>query len=313
LFEQNLLTAVRALPGVERAAITSAVPMRGSDILRALTTASGRHRVNERVVDVDFFHVLRIPLRTGRLFEPAESAVVLSESAAALLFPGGSPIGEALDIGRYTSSRHQVVGVVADVRYRRVDEPAAPAIYTPRGQSPMTCLVVRAANAAHVSGAVRDVVRTLDPGLPVEGITTLDAIVSSSIADRRFYAVATTVFSLVGLFLALAGLYGVISRGVTERIRELAIRVVLGASQREVITLVLGQGLLPVAAGLALGGLAAFWLTTLLRRFLFNVGTTDPLTFVAVPALVVAVAALACWLPARRASAVNPIEALRTE
>jgi putative ABC transport system permease protein len=318
LFEDDLLTAVRALPGVESAGIASAIPMRGSDTLMALTTSSGRHRVNRRAVDAAFFKVLRIPLRTGRLFDAMESGdvVVLSESAATLLFPSVDPIGEILEIGGYSSSRARVVGIVADTRYRQVEQPGGPAIYVPRGQSPssLICLVVRApGNLAAVVDRVRQVVRTLDPGQPIEGVSTVDAIVSASIADRRFYAVATTAFSLVGLLLAIAGLYGVVSRSVAERVRELGIRIVLGARHGDVMALVLRQGMLPVIVGLAIGGLAAFWTTTLLRRFLFGVDTTDPVTYAAVSVTVVVIAAFACWVPARRASEVDPIEVLRAE
>ena len=319
LFEQNLLSAVRALPGVERASISSAIPLRGRDTLVAVPTASGRHRVNLRPIDADFFDVLRIPLRAGRLFDQGETGevVILSESAAALLLPSVDPLGETVEIPlSYTRVRARVVGIVADVRYLRVEEPGRPAIYVPRAQSlgSTICLVVRGSgNASGLAGAVREVIRAIDPGQPVEGVTTIGQIVAASIADRRFYAVATVGFSLVGLFLAVAGLYGVVSQSVAERVRELGVRITLGASRRHVVRLVLRQGLLPVVAGLGVGGVAAFWTTGLLRRFLFDVAATDPAIYAAVPVLVVVVAAVACWIPARRASDVNPIEALRAE
>jgi putative ABC transport system permease protein len=319
LFEQNVLSGVRALPGVERASISSAVPLRGIDTLMALTTASGRHRVNRRAIDADFFETLRIPLRAGRQFERVESGnvVILSESAAALLFPGGNALGETLEIQRsFTPIKALVIGIVSDVRYLRVEEPGHPAIYVPREQLPVStiCLVVRGSgNVDGLAESVREVIRAIDPGQPVEGVTTIGQIVAASIADRRFYAVATVGFSLVGLFLAIAGLYGVVSQTVAERVRELGVRIVLGASRKDVVRLVLRQGLLPVAAGLGIGGVAAFWTTGLLRRFLFGVAAIDPAIYAAVPVLVVVVAAVACWIPARRASDVNPIEALRAE
>ena len=319
LFEQNVLSSVRALPGVESASISSAVPFRGNDTLLGVTTDSGRHRVHFRAIDAEFFETLRILVRSGRLFEPADrdEALVLSESAAALLFPAVDSLGATLEIQpSFNRLRGRVIGIVPDVRYLKVEEPGRPAIYALRGQLPAStiCLVVRSSgNVDRLAESVREVVRTLDPAQPVEGVTTIGQIVASSIADRRFYALATVGFSLVGLFLAVAGLYGVVSHSVSERVRELGVRIVLGASRKDVVRLVLRQGLLPVAAGLGVGGVAALWTTGLLRRFLFGVAAIDPATYLVVPALVVLVAAIACWIPARRASDVNPIEALRAE
>ena len=318
LFEQALLNTVRALPGVQSASIASAIPMRGTDTLVAFTTAAGqRYRVNHRVVDPFFFDVLRIPLLSGRVFEAVESedVVVLSESAAALLFPSSSAIGEVLEIPLVTKSSARVIGIVADVRYQKVEEPAGPAIYVPRHQSASSiiCLIVRSSQVTGISESVRRAVHALDPWQPVEGVTTLDTIVAAAIADRRFYAIMTVAFSLAGLMMAIAGLYGVVSRSVTERIRELGIRMALGASRTKVFTLILRQALLPVAAGLGGGALLAVWSTTLLRRFLFGVSTMDPTIYVTVPLAIILIAMVASLLPANRASRIEPIEALRSE
>jgi len=200
------------------------------------------------------------------------------------------------------------------VRHARVDEAAAPAIYTARAQWPseLICVVARTTpGAAGVAAAVRKAINSVDPNQPVEGVTTLDQIVSASIADRRFYAAATTAFSVVALLLAIAGLYGIVSRGVAERVRELGIRIVLGAARRDLIGLVVRQGLSPVAFGLALGTVAAYWTSRMLRGFLFNVTTVDPVIYIAVPVLVIVIAAVACYVPARRATKLDPIAALR--
>jgi hypothetical protein len=260
---------------------------------------------------------MHIPLRAGRLFDRTDTAssphvAIVSEALARAMFPGESPLGRYVDV----YPRSQIVGVVGDVRHKRVDEAAAPAIYTARAQRPseLICLVARTLpGATGVAAAVRAAVATVDPTQPVEGVTTLDQIVSESIADRRFYAAATTAFSVIALLLAVVGLYGIVSRGVTERLRELGIRIVLGAARADLIGLVVRQGLLPVAVGLGLGTVAALWTSRLLRGFLFGVTTVDPVTYVAVPAVVLIVSAIACYIPARRASDVDPIVALREE
>ncbi len=319
LFQDMLLERVRAVPGVTQASMTSSVPFRGVDWMMSITAEGrpGRFGANEREVDPEYFSLMHIPLRAGRLFDRNDTAssarvAIVSETLARAMFPGESALGRYVDV----NPRSQIVGVVGDVRHKRVDEAAAPAIYTVRAQRPseLICLVARTApGAAGVPAAVRSAITSVDPSQPVEGITTLDQIASESIADRRFYAASTTAFSVVALLLAVAGLYGVVSRGVTERVRELGIRIVLGAGRRDVIGLVVRQGLTPVVAGLLAGTVAAFWTSRLLRAFLFEVTSVDPATFVTVPALVVVVAAVACYVPARRATRLDPIAALREE
>jgi putative ABC transport system permease protein len=317
LFQQALLERMRAVPGVTQASMTSSVPLRGTDwmwVVRALGVRQS-HFMNEREVDPEYFGVMRIALRDGRLFDRSDTeasplVAILSESAARLIFPGENAVGKIVD----PPGPFRIVGVVADVRHARVDQAPKPAIYTARAQRPseLICLVARTIpGATGVPAASRGAINSIDPSQPVEGITTLDQIVSESIADRRFYAAATTAFSIVALLLAVAGLYGVVSRGVTERMRELGIRIVLGAARRDLIGLVVRQGLSPVVVGLAAGTVAAFWTSRLLRGFLFDVRAVDPVTYVAVPALVVVVATVACYIPARRATRLDPIAALR--
>ncbi len=319
MFQEATLEHVRAVPGVTQASMTSSVPFRGVDWMRRLTVDGrpGAYFVNEREVDPDYFSVMRIPLRAGRVFDRSDTAsstpvAIVSEALARAMFPGESALGRLID----REPKLQIVGVVGDVRQKRVDEAAVPAYYTARTQQPseLICLVARTTpGATGVAAAVRAAVASVDPNQPVEGITTLDQIVSESIADRRFYAAATTAFSVVALLLAVVGLYGIVSRGVTERLRELGIRIVLGAARGDLIGLVVRQGLLPVAVGLGLGTVAALWTSRLLRAFLFDVTTVDPVTYVAVPAVVVLVSAIACYIPARRASDIDPIIALREE
>jgi len=317
LFQEALLERVRAVPGVTQASMTSSVPLRGVDWRKSFSADGrpGRYIANERQVDPDYFSLMHIPLHAGRRFDTNDTAssprvAIVSEGLAREMFHGESAIGRFVDL----DPRAQIVGVVGDVRHVRVDEAAAPAIYTARAQWPseLICVVARTTpGAAGVAAAVRKAINSVDPNQPVEGVTTLDQIVSASIADRRFYAAATTAFSVVALLLAIAGLYGIVSRGVAERVRELGIRIVLGAARRDLIGLVVRQGLSPVAFGLALGAVAAYWTSRMLRGFLFNVTTVDPVIYIAVPVLVIVIAAVACYVPARRATKLDPIAALR--
>lgn len=190
------------------------------------------------------------------------------------------------------------------------------AVYLPRAQeaNEIVCLVVRPAQGVSgVAQAVRDAVRVVDPEQPVENITTMDRVVAASTAEERFYMVATAGFAAVAVLLALAGLAGVVSRTVTERVREIAIRISLGAEPAQLVRLAVGNGLLPVALGL-IPGLAGAWAVSgLLRGFLFEVVPLDPLTHAAAAALLALAGAAACYLPARRAARVEPMTVLRAE
>jgi putative ABC transport system permease protein len=187
----------------------------------------------------------------------------------------------------------------------------------PRSQNPfdLICLIVRPQPGmrASVAGMLRDTVRAVDPEQPVEGLTTIGEIVSQSTSDRRFYAVATGSFAAVALLLAVAGLFGVVSRSVAERRRELAIRTALGADSRQIVRLVLFYGMLPVAVGAAAGLVAALGGSRVLARFLFEVAPTDVVTYGAAAVLVLLVAIAACILPARRALRVPPMLVLKGE
>jgi ABC-type antimicrobial peptide transport system permease subunit len=162
-------------------------------------------------------------------------------------------------------------------------------------------------------GAIRAAVQSVDPGLPLAGVATMDDLIAQSLGPRRFSLLLLAGFALLALVLASIGLYGVMSYTVTQRARELGVRVALGASTRDVIGLVLGQGVRLVLLGVGIGLVAAFSITRVMRTMLFDVSATDPLTFVAIPLLLVAVALLASYLPARRATVVDPVVALRTE
>ena len=264
-FQQQVVERVRALPGVLEAGITSAVPFRGVDWMVRIGRAGDDkdYAANSREVDPGYFAVMRIALLRGRLLMDRDTAssepvVVISESLARRLFPAEEPIGKRLGV----REPRTVVGIVKDVRYRGLDQAPHPAVYVPRTQRPseLVCLVLRTAAKNLVTSAMlRRVVHDIDPTVPVMDITTIDRIISDSVAGRRFYTTTVAAFAALALLLTATGLIVVISRSVAERRRELAIRSALGAQKGELMSMVMRQGLMPVVLGTVLG-LAAAWL-----------------------------------------------------
>ncbi|HVL66002.1 MAG TPA: ADOP family duplicated permease [Vicinamibacterales bacterium] len=319
-FEAELLARVRNLPGVERASISTAVPMRGVDFTFVVGPVGGKPRPGQmRSVDPDYFEVLGIRLLAGRLFTEDDRAgsprvMVVSEAYGHQHFGSESPLGRRIDID---DAPVEIIGVVSDVRYATVAGDPAPAFYLPRAQQPsdLICLLVkpRPGMQAAVAEGLRHVVTAIDPEQPARGLTTLAALVSDSTADRRLYAFASGAFAAVALLLAVAGLFGIVSRAVTERRRELAIRAAVGADASRLLRLVLGYGLLPVLAGSVAGLVAAAAAARLLRAFLFEITATDPASYAAAAVVVVAAAALACLRPAWRAARLQPMAVLRNE
>jgi len=274
---------------------------------------------NARTVDPEYFKILHLRLIAGRVFTNADTAasepvVVVSESYGRQYFGAASPLGRIL---KSSDSQYRIVGVVADTRYADAARDPYPAFYIPLSQDPSTllCLIAepRPGMRAAVADGMRAAVQALDPEQPVEGITTIDQIVSASTADRRFYAVATGAFALVALALAIAGVFGVVSRTVGERRRELAIRVALGAAPRRLLAAVYGYGVVPAAIGTGIGLAGAFAASRLLRSFLFEIAPTDATTYAGSAAVIFLVTAAACYLPARRTLRVPPMLVLKTD
>jgi putative ABC transport system permease protein len=319
-FREHLLSQVRAIPGVARAGLTTAVPMRGVDFMYVIGPAGQRALMgNARMVDPEYFNVMNLRLLAGRTFTDADKAgsepvIVVSQSYARRYFGDASPLGQTLQA---SDRQYRIVGMVADVRYASVAREPFPAVYMPATQERawLICLVVepRPGSRAAVVDALRGAVHRIDPEQPVEGITTIDQLVTDSTADRRFYAVSTGAFAAVALLLAVAGVFGVVARTVTERRRELAIRVALGADPRRLGRLVLGYGFLPASVGTFAGLAAAFGVSRLLRTFLFEIAPTDPATYAAAAALVLGVTVLACYLPARRTLRLAPMAVLKSD
>lgn len=318
-FQEQVLANIRALPGVVDAGLTSAVPFRGVDFVYVLSRVGAKKTTvgNARFVDPGYFSVLNVPVIHGRTFTQADTmgsprVVVISEDYARRMFGAEDPIGQRIA----GDDEWEVVGIVGDMRYKSFDSDAMPAIYFPRAQSPMEliCVVARLApGAGNLEPDIRRVIKQLDPDLPAMKITTIDQILSASVADRRFYTIATAALALLALALTIVGLIVVISRAVVERRHEMAIRAALGASSRDLIRSVARQSLMPVVIGLCAGLSAVYASATVLRQFLFHTEPRVVSLYASVALVVLLVAVCAALIPARRAAHVSPSAALRAE
>lgn len=319
-FQEQLLSRVRTLPGVAEVGMTSAVPFRGVDFTHVLSRTGAKRSVagNARFVDTGFFSVLRVTPLRGRLFTEADTlgsprVMLISESYARQMFGSEDPIGQTISAREGTTT---VIGIVADLRYRSFDEDPFPAIYFPIRQVPseLMCLVARLQpGASGIEGAVRGIIRELDPDVPAMKMTTVDRILATSVSDRRFYTVATTTLAGLALFLTVVGLVVVVSRAVVERQRELAIRVALGARPSGLIGGVMRQGVAPVVVG-ALAGLAVVWLgSRYVQQFLFQTAPRDWWLHALVFAVIVTTAIAAAFVPSRRVTRVSAASVLKGE
>ncbi|HEX5474755.1 MAG TPA: ABC transporter permease [Vicinamibacterales bacterium] len=335
LFFDELFSRLRALPGVQAADAVMGLPLTGMNFNISFAIA-GRPPVppaqqpsmEVRVASAGYFRTVGIPLRRGRLFTGDDrpgspQVVVLTETAARQFFPREDPIGKTITLGwgRTTERGHrraggEIVGIVADVKDAGLNEANPPEIYLPLRQWPvdtMSVVVRTAVPPQSLTDAVRDSVHAVDPNLPVSNVRTLDDIVARSISQPRFYMLLLAIFAAVALVLAAIGIFGVLSYAVAQRTREIGIRMALGAQEGSVMGLVVRQAMLLAGAGIAGGILAALALSRALETLLFAVRPHDPATFAAVAALLAGVALVASYLPARRATRVDPIVALRAE
>jgi putative ABC transport system permease protein len=259
----------------------------------------------------------------GRVFENTDTAgsqpvVIVNRTLAETLFAGQDPVGRRLRLvnPEQTSEWRTIVGVVGDIQYQGLAEDLQPAIYTPFAQTPFLWLYVMvrpAGNPDALLASLRAVVPSVDPTLTAANLRRVEEVVASSAAEPRFNMLLVSGFALLALVLAAVGIYGVIAYSVAQRTHEIGVRMALGAAAANIVRLVLREGLTMAIAGIVVGLGGAAVLTRLMRTLLFGVGTRDPMTFGAVAGLLVVVALLACYLPARRALRVDPIMALRTE
>ncbi|MET0396784.1 MAG: ABC transporter permease [Longimicrobiaceae bacterium] len=322
-FQRELLERARALPGVRSAALASHHPLApgftNSFVIEGREDeAADQAEIPLRAVSPEYFATVGVPLLRGRLLSPRDDAdapavLLVNEAAARRFFPGADPVGKRI---AFWGTSREIVGVVGNERFHGVAADAPPAAYPPLAQTPMgtaTLLLRAAGDPAALVPALRAAVRGLDPEVALYEMETLDRTLSRSISQPRFTTALLGTFAALALLLAVIGVYGVLSYAVAQRTREIGIRVALGARRGEIVRLVVGQGMAPVLAGLALGLAAAFAGARVLSGILFEVAPTDPLAFTAVVPVLGAASLLAAWLPARRAASVDPMTALRTD
>ena len=330
-FFRELLPKISALPGVEHAGTGFPLPLSGGGFFLAFLV-DGRPAPEPaavpssgiRMVSPGYLEAMSIPLVRGRTItaaddQGAERVVLVNQKLAASIFAGEEVLGKRITFGDPAAEDPKwrtIVGIVGDVRHAELDEEPGNETYVPVLQMPQprTTIVARTAgDPGALSGPLRAAVQELDPSLPVFKVQTLEQVVAGSLAEPRLNTVLLAAFSLLALVLAAVGVYGVISYSVAQRTHEMGLRMALGASMRDVRKLVLGQGMRVVLAGVVMGLALAFLATKLLASLLYGVSSRDPLTFVLVPLVLAAVALVASWVPARRATRVDPVVALKYE
>ena len=340
-FFEDVFARLRAIPGVEAVAAANAVPMDGGlpDGLFAIIPANEVPKTMDDlkplfqrkemlgtadfgVVSPAYFRALGIPLVRGRLFDDRDAAsaphaAVINESLARSRWPNADPIGATIEFGNMDGDLrpHTVVGIVGDTREYGLEQPPRPTLYVNLLQRPrfsVTVVMRSSADPRGITPAARSVLREVAPDVPPR-FRTFAQIYSASLGARRFNLTLVAVFAGTALLLAVAGIYGVMTYSVTQRRKEIGVRVALGATPGQVFRIILGQGLMTTAAGAVVGIVGALGLTRTIESLLFEVRPSDPVTFAAVIAVLAAVATLACYLPARRATDADPMEALRQE
>jgi predicted permease len=272
---------------------------------------------NFRRVNQNYFGALQIPLLRGRNFteqevQNSELVLIVDKQLADQNFPNEDPLGKRLFTGM--GHHYQIIGVVSDVRHSSLADPPSATMYFPTRNSGRMNLAIRTqGDPLSLVGAVRKQVHALDPDQPISAVRLMSDWVHSSAAASRYRTVLLSLFAALALVLAAIGIYGVMSYSVAQRTHEIGVRMALGARSFDVVKLVVRQGMILVLIGVVLGLASAFALTRVMSSLLFQVTTTDPITFAAVAALLTLVAFIACYVPARRATKVDPLVALRYE
>jgi putative ABC transport system permease protein len=315
------------MPEVQAAGVTSYLPLSGA--LRFVfvcpegTVCQGVGKdatIALRQVTGGYFDTVHTPLLNGRVINDQDIAgglpiAVINETAANHFFPGQNAIGKHIANSRDMIQR-EIVGVVADVKFRSLDASNAEEMYLPMAQEPWpnTVLLVRSqANAQALVAAVRAKIAEVDPNLPVTGVSSMEDVIGTSVAQPKLTMQFVAVFAGFALLLAVIGIYGVMAYSVTSRTQEMGIRLALGATPEDILRMVVGQGMRLTLLGVVIGVIASLALTRLLATLLFGVHATDPVIFSTAAILLVSAALVACYLPARRATRVDPIDVLRCE
>jgi len=329
-FFAQALEAVRQIPGITAAAFTSQLPLSGDLDEYGVHfepgpsgKPEGGYSTFRYAVTPGYLEAMGIQLRRGRLLDAhdvagAPVAVLISESLARRKFPGQDPIGHRLHVGRQDLPWYTIVGVVGDVKQASLALAESDAVYIPAAQwyapDNAMSLVVRArGDASSLVPVIKRAIWSVDKDQPILRVATMDDLLAASAAERRFVLVLFQVFAVVALVLAATGIYGVLSGSVTERTREIGVRLALGASRGDILALVVRQGMTLTGLGVVIGLSGAVAASQAIVTLLFGVSRLDPITYIGVIALLVGVSAIACWVPARRATKVDPLVALRYE
>jgi putative ABC transport system permease protein len=331
-FFEQALERISALPGVESAGGITTLPLSGSNMRTTFTienrpapTPGQEPLAHLRAVTPGYFRTLRIPLLKGAEFtenyrKDLPGRIIINDTMAHRFWPDEDPIGQRISIGMSIDDNDpttwQIVGVVGDVRHASLDVEPMPEMFVPHSQQSwafLTLVIRSSSDPTALAGHVRDQILSLDKDQPLSSVRSMESRVSESVAQPRFYLLLLAIFAALALVLAAVGIYGVLSYSVTQRMHEIGICMALGARPVDVIKLVVGQGMALALTGVAVGLIGAFALTRLMSSLLFGVSATDPVTFVALALLLMAVALLASYIPARRATKVDPMVALRYE
>ncbi|MGH7445771.1 MAG: FtsX-like permease family protein, partial [Longimicrobiales bacterium] len=314
-YRTRMFTALRELPGVIAVGGSKTMPLAAGGEPYAFSSSRGgesdlQPEGGVMIVTPEYFHALGVPLLAGRVFTerdapPNDFAMIVNQAFVQQYWPGSDAVGRYVYMGEEPIA---IVGVITDIRHDGVASTPRATMYLPSPFAPRSSqkVFVRTTAAPTIMIAtVRDAMQRFDPELPITDLATLPSVVAESIAQPRMLTTLLGLFGAIALLLAALGMYGVIAYGVAQRTQEIGIRMALGARPGRVVRMVVGQAVALAAAGIALGLLAAFWLTRVLRSILFEVSTTDPLTFAFVPLILLVVAACAALLPAWRASRVD--------
>jgi putative ABC transport system permease protein len=326
-FVNRMLANVGSLPGVRSAAVTARLPLnpgnsaRGVDIEGHPEAGNAGYSPDYNVVSPNYFTAMRIPLIAGRFFTPSDTAsaakvVIVNQTLAREVWPNQDALGKRISFDGPKGPWCEIAGVVGDVKQHALWRPPAPMVYVPFAQDPWTLLtlVVRSDyKPESLASSVRQAVLNVDKNEPLFDVRTMAQVVSLSTGARRFNTLLLGLFAALALVLATVGIYGVISYSVSQRTHEMGIRMALGAQRKDVLKLVVGQGLSLTLTGVAIGIVAALGVTRLMASLLYPVKPADPATFVVVSLILMGVASLASYVPARRATKVDPVEALRYE
>ena len=330
-FFRQATERIGTLPGVRAAGIVNYLPLYGGLGSSTGFTIEGKPEpppgeepiTNVRVSDASYFGAMGIPLLRGRNFTDFESSetkhvIIISDSLARQYFPGEDPLGKRISVAMFDKPNPptEIIGIVGDVRYDSLTDQAEPTVYFPPPELTyafMTLVIRTTGEPASIAPSVRSVLREIDSTQPVSDVRTMEQVMGETLGRARFYTLLLALFAGLAMLLAAVGIFGVMNYSVNLRTREIGIMVALGAQQGQILTLILRQGLVLTLIGISLGVAGALALTRLMSGMLFGVEATDPLTFAAIVVLLTVVSAIACYLPARRATRVDPVIALRYE